>query len=79
MARESVREKNADDEPENPLKYPSMEISCRRDRLSLFEYFIATNMPTKMAISESMRVSKNFPRLSFTVRAIEKRKPFIKE
>lgn len=77
--RESMREKNADDEPTSPLLKSSSEISCSRDKLSLSEYFIATKIPAKMAIITSMSVKINFPLFSFSVREQENLRPFMNE
>lgn len=76
---DSIREKNADDEPTSPFLKSSRLISCRRDKLSLLECFIATKIPADIAIITNISVKINFPLFSFNVREQEKRNPFIKE
>lgn len=74
-----MREKNAEEEPTSPFLKSSKDISCRRDKLSLPEYFIATKIPADIAIKTRITVKRNFPRFSFKVRVQEKRSPFINE
>ena len=76
---ESRREKKAEEEPTSPLLKSSRDISCRRDKFSLPEYFIATKIPANIATKTRIIVKRNFPRFSFKVRAQEKRSPFINE
>lgn len=79
MESESIREKNADDEPANPLSKSSSEISWRRDRLALPEYFIATKIPAESEIKTKIIVMINLIRFSFKVCVQENRSPFINE
>ena len=76
---ESVREKNADDDPTKPFWKSSREISCKLERFDAFEYFIATNIPTEMAIKQSTAVTKNLARFSFKVLEIENLNPLTNE
>ena len=76
---ESIREKNAEEEPTSPLLKSSSEISCRHDKLSLPEYLIATKIPANIATSTRINVKINFPLFSLSVREQENRSPFMNE
>ena len=76
---ESVREKNADEDPTKPDLKSSKLISCKLESDLLLLYLIATNTPTEMAIK--MRISEmiNFTLFSLTALTQENLNPLIKE
>lgn len=76
---ESVREKNADEDPTKPDLKSSKLISCKLESDLLLLYLIATNTPTEMAIK--MRISEmiNFTLFSLTALTQENLNPLINE